>query len=133
MRARRSNASASASLQRELLNPPSGRRLADVEIALRVDAHAVRSGELSHLAAAAAELADHLEIRSSEDPHLVVGAVSEIEPLLLRVRRQNDNEGGAGGERRGRDDLFGQELSLMIENLDAIAAAIGHVDLAVLR
>src|SRR5476651_1098736 len=72
-------------LERELLNAPPGRRFADVEIALVVDAHPVRTQHLSGLAPAAPELTDDLEIRAPQDPDLVIRAIGDIQPLLLRV------------------------------------------------
>src|SRR5215471_10132849 len=71
--------------EHELLHAPAGRRLAHVQVALIVDAHPVRAQHLANLPAAAAKLADDLEIRPPQDPHLVVGAVSDIEPSLLRI------------------------------------------------
>src|SRR5262249_13214311 len=123
----------SRSLKGEFLHAPPGRRFADVEIALRVDGHPVWAQELSRLTSAAPELADDFEIGSPQDPDFMVRAVREVQPLLLRVRRQDDDERRAGGKCRGGDDLLRQELALMIEHLEAIAATIGDVDLAVLR
>src|SRR5687768_15470052 len=61
--------------QRELLHAAPGRSLTDVQVAARVDAHAVGAQELAHLAAAAAELANHFHVAAAQDPHLVVRAV----------------------------------------------------------
>ena len=120
-------------LRRESLHAPAGGRFADVEIALRIHAHAVRAQHLSELTAAAAELADDLEIAAPQDPDLVVGAVGHIEPLLIAIRRQHRNERRARGQRARRDDLLLDELALLIEHLDAVAAPIGDVDHPVAR
>jgi hypothetical protein len=54
--------SSSGALERELLHPPSGRCLADVEVALTVDAHPVRAEHLPDLPSPSTEFADNLEI-----------------------------------------------------------------------
>ena len=73
-------------LNRKLLHAPPGGRLADVEVALGVDAHAMRAQKLAGPAAAASEFAGHFGIRAPQDPNLVVRAVGEVQRLLLRGR-----------------------------------------------
>src|SRR5262245_26882167 len=71
----------------EPLDAPAGRGFTDIEIAFRVDAHAVRPQHLAGLTAAVAELADDFEIAPPQRPHFEIRAVGEIEPLLAAIRR----------------------------------------------
>jgi FtsP/CotA-like multicopper oxidase with cupredoxin domain len=79
-------------LQHELLHAPAGRGLADVQVALAVDAHPVRAQELADLPAAPSEITDDFEIGPPENPHLVIRPVRQVQPLLLRVGRQHGHE-----------------------------------------
>ena len=77
--------SCSVSTGGEALDPAAGGGFAHVNVAAGVDAHPVRAQELAELAPSAAELPHDLEVAAAQDPHLVVGAVGEVEPTLLRV------------------------------------------------
>src|SRR5689334_23612018 len=109
---------------RKLLHAAPGRGFADVEISLRVDAHPVRPEHLADLPAAAAEFADDFQVGAPQDPDFMVGAVGDIQPLLLCVGREDRHECRTGGQRCRRDHLLSEKLALVIEHLDAVAAAI---------
>ncbi len=91
------------------------------------------SQELADLAAASPEFTHDFQVGTAKDPHLVVGSVREVEPLLIRIWRQPHHERRARCSRLRGDDLLGDELAALLEDLNAIATAIGHVDESVVR
>src|SRR5579864_8533656 len=99
--------------------------------------------ELAGVAAVAAERAYDLAVFAVENPNCVIGAVGYQNVLLLRVVRQGEviNRAarrigrapdtaalGAARLRRGVHEETGDELSLLGEHLDAVAAALADVD-----
>src|SRR5580658_5313461 len=88
-------------LEHELLHAAAVGSLSHVEIASIVDAHPMRTKHLPGLVSAAAKFADDLQVGPPQDPDLMVGSIGHIQPLLLRVGRQDGYECRAGRERRG--------------------------------
>src|SRR5438132_4194854 len=77
-------------LEHELLQPLTAVRLGHVDVALRVGRDAVDRVELARLPAAVAEARELGQRLAIEDVDLLVGAVGEIEILLLRILRERD-------------------------------------------
>src|SRR5262249_54436181 len=72
-------------LEHELLQAFSGVGLGRVDVALRIDGDTVHAAELARLAAAFAELRHDFERLAVDHVDVLVGAVSHIDPALLRV------------------------------------------------
>src|SRR4029453_5815185 len=100
---------------------------------LRVDRDHVRANEFAGLAAGLAETIEDREILSPQDPHPLVGAVDQIEQALIRIARELQAEAAAGSAGFRTNEPLHQVLAVLAEHLDAIAAAIGYVNQAVLR
>src|SRR5215510_9436884 len=73
----------------ELLDPLVLLDLARVEVSLRVQSNGIDPVELARVGAIAPEVAERLATLPVENPDLVVGSVSHVHVLLLRVARQH--------------------------------------------
>src|SRR5687768_10021717 len=73
--------------ERELLDAAARRSLANVEVASAVNAHAMRPEHLPDMPSAVTERTDDLEVAAAQDPHLVIGPVGQVEPLLIGIGR----------------------------------------------
>ena len=74
-------------LRGELLYASAGGCFSYVEIALCSDAHTVWANELTYLSPSSAEFSYDFEVTPSENPDLVICAVSQVEPALFYVGR----------------------------------------------
>src|SRR5688572_2873361 len=119
--------------RREFLDAAARGGLADVDATAAVDAHAVRPQHLADMTSAVTEGADDFQVAAPQNPDLVIGAVGQVEPLLIVIRRQHRQERRARRARLGGEDLFGDVGALLIEHLEAVATAIRDVDAPVSR
>ena len=122
--------------------PPTGlnrwvQRLRNVDIAFRIYGNTVRAGDAPQLVAArAAELRQFLPRDSIEDPNEFVAEIADVHILLGRVTREGElpcaavaRIGRPEDERRRNISFEGTRL---VEDLDAIAVAVAHVQQAVI-
>src|SRR6185503_15313616 len=119
--------------------------LAGVHVALRVNRDAADGEELSRVTSTAAERADRRERVALQDVDLLVVAVGDEHVALLGVIREREiprramrrDDAELSGDRRAervlRHDGFLHERAIFAKYLDAIAAAVADIDLAVAR
>src|SRR5262249_1271120 len=102
----------------KLLQPLTAIRLGRVDVALRVGRDAVHGVELPRLTAAVAEAGELGQRLAIEDVNFLVGAVGEIQILLLRIARERDVPRRAVAERVLEDLRLFHELAVLLEHLD---------------
>ena len=119
------------------LDPPSVQRLRNVEIAFRIDGNTVRAGDAPQLVAArAAELRQFLSRDSIEDSNELVAEIADVHVLLVSITREGERPGCAvariGRPEENRRGNISLEGACLVEDLDAIAVAVAHVQQAVI-
>ena len=105
----------------ELLRAFSGIDLGGVEVALGVDRQVVHPVELAWITAWSPEGADDGARLAVERQHLVVAAVGQEQPLLLRIARDHQVPHRAVAGRARLDRELPDETAVLAEDLVAIA------------
>src|SRR5258708_5602281 len=129
--------------QNELLNAFAGIHFAGIDIPARIHGDRIDPMELPRHTAVVADGARDRAGHAVVDPDLVIGAVDDEHVLLLRVMGKREVVNGSAhaehqaagspalrpaGGRRGMHEEAADELSLLGEDLHAIAAALADVD-----
>ncbi len=92
----------------------------------------MRADELAGLASGFAEAVEDGQILPAENPDALVRAVDEVEQALICVARKLQAEAASRATGFRTNETLHQVFAVLAEHLDAIAAAIGDVDEAVL-
>src|SRR5262245_58714032 len=122
--------------QLELLRAPAA-VLVDIDAALRVDGEAVSLVEFAGIGSGAAEIAEDFAADTLHDLDARVVLVDHKDQALLAVAREVDGDRGAaavvdpGGHRRPGHVKAARKLAHLVEDADLAAAAVAHVDGAV--
>ena len=124
------NAITTAPLNKEALHAAAVHALTHVDVALLVG-HDVRGGvELPAEVAALAEPSQNFEVGAPQDPDTHVARVGVVEELLVLVGGEG-NRVHRAARRLREDELLLEERAIALEDLDAVVAAVRHVDDAI--
>src|SRR5579864_1408014 len=95
-----------------------------VDVALGIRGDAVHRVELSRLTSAVAETCQDLQRVAQQNVDLFVGAVRQVNILLLGILRESNVPDRAVAQRSLLDDLFLDERAVLLEHLNAIVHTV---------
>ena len=116
----------------EFLGPPTSGDFARIDISLRIRHRNVQQHELAAIIATPSEPTDDFTGLTVQDPNRAVHDITDENETLFGIGRERDRRYRTTHQSVVRNNEFLLEFALLVEDLNAVSAAVADVDKTVI-